>query len=160
MIADDEDGKLPDNFGAINPFDIHFGMHDKLTEYGLADKNVRKCPARPYESFDALNNGGMYHPAYGYWVERPAGATQIPLNVTAPNKLSATVNTDRPIVADGIFLRIGTYEPFDNADWNWGLPHGGYRFDSLTHGYIDGSVRKINWVDAEKRYTSNTDNWY
>jgi prepilin-type N-terminal cleavage/methylation domain-containing protein len=160
MAADDDDGKLPDNYGGINPFDIHPDMHNKMVDYGLRDENVLKCPARPFPSYDAINPTAHYHPAYGYWVERPQGATQIPLNVAAPNNLAATENMDRPIVADGIFLKIGTFQPFDNGNWNWGLPHGGYRFDSLTHGYIDGSVRKIVWREAEKRYTSNTDNWY
>ena len=160
MYGDENDGMLPANFGGINPFDIHPNMHNGLAEYGLKDKELLKCPARDFDSYDVINPTGHYHPAYGYWARRPPAATQIPHNIAAPDRLHESENLDRPIVADGIFFKKLTVLPWVPAPWDWGMPHGGFSYTSLTHGYLDGHVEVIPWIDAKLRYVSNADNYY
>ena len=162
MYGDDNDGQLPANFGGINPFDIQRDMHYAMEEYGLKDKHVLKCPARDFDSYDAINRptAWHFHPSYSYWSRRPPTATQIPHNVAAPDRLHESQNLDRPVVADGTFFAKGTLLPWDDGLWDWGMPHGGFMYMSLTHGYLDGHVAVIPWADAELRYVSNADNYY
>jgi prepilin-type N-terminal cleavage/methylation domain-containing protein len=160
MYGDDNDGMLPANYGGINPFDITRSMHDGLAEYGLKDDELLKCPARDFDSYDVVNTRAGYHPAYGYWAKRPPTARQIPLNVAAPDRLHDTENLDRPIIADGVFFKKLTLLPWGPPPWDWGMPHGGFRYDSLTHGYLDGHVAVVPWANAKLRYVSNADNWY
>lgn len=160
MYGDDNDGMLPANYGGINPFDINPRMHNGLEDYGLKDKELLKCPARDFDSYDVINTASGYHPAYGYWARRPPTARQIPLYAAAPDRLHDNQNLDRPIVADGIFFAKGSVLPWGPPPWDWGLPHGGFGYRSLTHGYLDGNVAVIPWANAKLRYVSNADNYY
>ena len=67
MYGDDNDGALPDNARAsFNMFDIYKDVHYSLADYGLEDKNVLTCAARPFESYDAINKPTMSCLLYTY----------------------------------------------------------------------------------------------
>ena len=163
VYGGDFDSWLPINNGDKNPYDLSPEFYGWMTEdYGMSDKASHVCPARTFTGYDDVNMAfGNYHTAYAYWAKRPDWAyRQIPDSVAAPSRLGATENLDRPLWSDAIFFQKWTILPF-KPPWDFGMPHGDYRYHSLNHGYLEGHVVRVPFRDAEMRYGSGkTRNWY